>query len=182
MSVDTRRRLLDAASDAVRARGYHAVSFRELADVLDIKSASVHYHFAQKADLGCAIVEDYRTAFFAELNARLSDRHSPAARLRAMRDVYRQALHDDQLHCLCGMLGAEARGLPAPVRDAVNAFFEANIDWVRDALAPGIRERGKRARQFIATLQGAMMLAGSLDDLALFDEATARLLKDASHW
>ena len=36
--------LQDAAEIAMRSRGYHGVSFRELADDVGIKSASVHYY------------------------------------------------------------------------------------------------------------------------------------------
>ena len=53
---ETIDRLLDAAEDGMRLRGYHAVSFRELAMALGIKSASVHYYFRQKEDLGLALV------------------------------------------------------------------------------------------------------------------------------
>ena len=182
MSTETRNRLIEIATDAVRRRGYHAVSFRDLAGSLGIKSASVHYHFPQKEDLGAAIVADYATAYFAELERRTHRSSTPTARLRAMRDVYRDALGDAELHCLCGMLGAEARGLPDALRGSVNAFFEANVAWVREALPPGVRDRRSRARQFVATLQGAMMLAGSLDDASVFDDATSRLLRDAGGW
>ena len=51
--------LLNAAERRVRRSGYNAVSFRDLADDVGIKSASVHYHFPQKADLGVALVERY---------------------------------------------------------------------------------------------------------------------------
>ena len=180
MSTDTRRRLIDAATTSVRMRGYHAVSFRDLADDLGIRSASVHYHFARKEDLGLALVEAYSAAFFDALDARERGARTTAARLRAFRDVYRDALHASEHHCLCGMLGAEARGLPAELAAAVNAFFEANVARAADAL--GGQGRAARARQFVATLQGAMMLAGSLGDPTVFDDATDALLKDAATW
>jgi len=182
MTRDTCSHLIDAATDQVRRRGYHAVSFRDLAGALAIKSASVHYHFPQKEDLGQAIVSDYAEAFFAALEARVSGVTTSIGRLRALRELYREALGRSDTHCLCGMLGAEARGLPEPLRRSVNAFFEANVDWVREALPPGTRDRRARARQFIATLQGAMMLAGSLDDASVFDDAASRLLQDAAAW
>ncbi len=182
MSSDTRTRLIEAATDQMRHRGYHAVSFRDLADTLDIKSASVHYHFPQKEDLGQAITHAYSTTFFSALEERVSSVTTSIGRLRAIRDLYHDALTQSEAHCLCGMLGAEAQGLPEPLRQAVNAFFEANVTWVSQALPKGTRDRNARARQFVATLQGAMMLAGSLDDPTVFDDSTSRLLKDAAAW
>ena len=43
--TDTRLDILDTAEQRMRDVGYHSVSFRDLADDLGIKSASVHYHF-----------------------------------------------------------------------------------------------------------------------------------------
>jgi AcrR family transcriptional regulator len=53
--------LLDAAEKRIRKCGYNAVSFRDLAVDADIKSASVHYHFPRKEDLGLALVQRYST-------------------------------------------------------------------------------------------------------------------------
>ena len=48
-------KLMDAAENSVRMRGYHAVSFRDLADELGIKSSSVHHYFPRKEDLAVAV-------------------------------------------------------------------------------------------------------------------------------
>ena len=47
----------------MRAVGYNAVSFRDLADDLKVKNASIHYHFRKKADLGVELVERYTERF-----------------------------------------------------------------------------------------------------------------------
>jgi TetR/AcrR family transcriptional regulator, transcriptional repressor for nem operon len=52
--------LLDATERRMRAGGYHAVSFRDVAADVGIRSASVHHHFPQKADLGTALVRRYQ--------------------------------------------------------------------------------------------------------------------------
>ena len=170
---ETIDRLLDAAEDGVRLRGYHAVSFRDLADDLGIKSASVHYHFRQKEDLGVALVERYRDRFFADLEARTAGAKSGAEKLHAFCQAYRAALVGSDRICLCGMLGAETCGLPAPLSDAVSGFFRANMDWIDDALSGDLPppERKALAAALLSTLQGAMMLAVSLDDHGVFDDA-----------
>jgi TetR/AcrR family transcriptional repressor of nem operon len=171
--------LQDAAEIAMRSRGYHGVSFRELADDVGIKSASVHYYFPQKEDLAVALVTRYSKTFFADLDRRAGS--APLSRLlRTFCDAYRSALERSERACLCGMLGAESWGLPKPVVDAVAAFFEANMVWIGRALPKGLTPRGRRIRsaQILATLQGGMMIATTLKDLSLFDDVVKRVLAD----
>lgn len=170
-------RLLDAAETAVRARGYHAVSFRELADELGIKSASVHYYFRQKEDLGLALVARYRARFFEALDAATAHANTSDARLRAFAGVYRVALVGSESICLCGMLGAECSGLPPSLAAAVADFFKANIDWLVTSMdtTQAMRDRRDRATTIVATLQGAMMIATSLKNHRHFDAAAAGL-------
>ena len=169
---ETIDRLMDAAEAGMRQRGYHAVSFRDLADELGIKSASVHYYFRQKEDLGLALVERYANRFFDTLMNEVAGAETETARIAAFCKVYRSALTGDERICLCGMLGSESRGLPEKLSQAVAGFFEANIKWLANAMSSNrpLRERRRRATQIVAALQGAMMLAGSLGDYKLFDQ------------
>ncbi|MGI9479044.1 MAG: TetR/AcrR family transcriptional regulator [Hyphomicrobiaceae bacterium] len=175
---ETRDKLMDAAESGMRLRGYHAVSFRELADELGIKSASVHYHFRAKEDMGLALVARYAQRFFAALEAKAARAETPDARVRAFAQVYRDALVGSDRICLCGMLGAESCGLPAVVSAAVAGFFESNIAWLVDALPTELSaaHRRKRARHIVAALQGGMMLASSLNDHRVFDSVVQDLL------
>ena len=58
--ADRRSAILDVAERRIRAHGYNGFSFREIADEIGIKSASVHYHFPTKADLAAAVAKRYR--------------------------------------------------------------------------------------------------------------------------
>jgi len=176
--TSTTERLMDAAESRMRLNGYHAVSFRELADDLGIKSASVHYHFPQKEDLGLALVERYSERFFAAVNARAAKAKTPKEKVAAFCKTYEEALKTSDKICLCGLLGAESCGLPEDLSKAVAAFFDANIKWVWQAL-PSDMEAAKRkatATQTVATLQGAMMLAISLRSPKTFETAAKTLL------
>ena len=168
--------VLDAAEQRMRAGGYHAVSFRDLATDVGIRSASVHHHFPQKADLGAALVSRYRERFLSGLMR--SRDLPPDGRLRAFCDAYRQAFRAADAVCLCGMLGAESHGLPENVGAAVRDFFAANIAWVADCLPPGLPadERRDEAAGIVATLQGAMMLAATFRDPALLDRSISQVL------
>src|SRR5690606_40708940 len=52
---DTAQQIIDLAEDAIATKGYSAFSFREIAALMGIKSASIHYHFPTKPHLGLAV-------------------------------------------------------------------------------------------------------------------------------
>ncbi len=162
--MDTVEKLLDATERRIRRNGYHAVSFRDLADELGIKSSSVHYHFRRKEDLGKAVVERYSKRFFEALDT------SPDP-LAAYCDVFERALEDDEAICLCGVLGAETRGLPVEVSAEVKRFFEDNLTWLTNHLGGA-----NKAAMTLSALEGGMLIAQSLDDLTIFDRVKAGLL------
>lgn len=167
--------ILDAAERYMRAGGYDAVSFRDLAEEAGIKSSSVHYHFPQKADLGKAVVQRYTDNVLSALGAPDDVADSPFDRVRRLCEVYRTALSDDGLICLCCVLGAEARDLPAPVATAVNGFFERVLDWIKAALRDE-QAPAPSGPQILASLQGAMILAMATKQPTLFDETVTGIL------
>src|SRR3954463_4416416 len=58
-AAETRQAIIQAAADLLQKVGYRSFSFRDLAEVVGVRSASNHYHFRTKADLGVALVEWY---------------------------------------------------------------------------------------------------------------------------
>ncbi len=175
--ADTSNRLLDAAEQRIRTSGYHAVSFRDLAEDLGIKSSSVHYYFRQKEDLGVALVHRYTERFEGALAQIHQD--SVAECLQAFCGLYRASLIANDTLCLCGMLGVESGGLPESVVKAVQQFLKSNIDWVARTLPAEqmLAERQGQAATLVAGLQGAMMMAVCMKDFAYFDLAVAQLLQ-----
>lgn len=170
---DTRTQILDLAEHAIRLRGYHAVSFRDLADEMGIKSASIHYHFRHKEDLGLAVVDRYAEVLQGGLGAP-GEQSWPEA-LAMFCQVYRDALRKSGVQCLCGMLAAESRGLPDKVADRVARFFQDNIAWLVASMPAGTANRQERAEDIQCALQGAMTVAVSLQDPLILDRVAARL-------
>ena len=164
----------------MRLRGYHAVSFRDLADELGIKSASVHYYFRKKEYLGIAVVERYFERFFYALADRAANTTNSNELIAAFCQTYQAALKSSDKMCLCGLLGAEICGLPEPVGNSVRAFFNANIDWVASALPDSLPATQKQAKaaQIVSTLQGAMMLSTGLINHKILDDAIEEIITD----
>ena len=172
----TKKKLLDAASSLVQTRGYNGFSFHDLAAAVGITTASIHYHFPTKADLGQQLVKRYTAEFMAALGDPKAS--SLSQRLRHYVGLFRAALSEGRM-CLCGMVGAEVDGVPAEVSAEVREFFRANELWLMQVFegagAHTATARGK-ARLFLSALEGAMLIARASGDTGSFDDATKTAL------
>src|SRR5205807_7981043 len=125
--TDMREAVMAAARATVQAHGYNALSFRELAKRVGIKSASVHYHFPTKGDLGAALARRYTedgANYLAELLATSSD---PPWCMDRYTEIFRSALANDNRLCLCGIMSAALGDLPPEVRAVGDKCAEVNV-------------------------------------------------------
>jgi TetR/AcrR family transcriptional repressor of nem operon len=82
------------------------------------------------------------------------------------------------------MLAAEYTTLPKPMKAELKEFFDENERWLGSVLEVGRAKKNLRftgdAREMavllISSLEGAMMLARSYDDVARFEGTAERLL------
>lgn len=168
--LDTRETILTLARTTAQAHGYGGLSFRELAKAVGIKSASIHYHFPTKADLGAALARRYAEDAAAAL-AGIAEAHAkPAKRLRRYTDIFRRALENDNRMCMASYMAAEYDDLPDAVKQEVQAFANLNIIWLAEALLP-IDGKGAKARAhaIYAAIGGAQLAARSRNDVTLYD-------------
>jgi len=167
----TTDRLLDAAERRLRTAGYNGFSFRDLAQDVGIKSASVHHHFPTKEALVTRLAERYGAAFMAGL----ADAPEGERRIEAYRRAFRGSIEDGFQMCLCGVLGAESLALPETVRAQNRRSLERLARHLADGLAGTTDDPEGRALAVLATLEGALILARAFGDVAVFDRATATL-------
>ena len=172
----TVEKLLDAAETRMRSGGFHAVSFRDLAEDLSIKSASVHYYYRHKEDLGAAVVARYSESFISSLNAALGDRDGAKTRLSVVCEAFKTALAEKDQICLCGVMGAEALGLPDPVREQVALFLRGVTNWIAEGFVQdNFSDANARALTILSALEGGMILAVSLGDNDVLDAVAGQL-------
>jgi TetR/AcrR family transcriptional regulator, transcriptional repressor for nem operon len=168
--------ILRAAEARMRRDGFHGFSFRDLATDVGIKSASVHYHFPTKADLGVSLMRNYQEHMLAAFGDAEDDR-TLADKLGAVRDAYRKKLSKAGI-CLCGILAAEHAGLPAPVGEALKSYFVACRNWLISAFAgAGAGEPEKRALVFSSAVQGALLMSHAMGDQALFNRLAEEAIR-----
>jgi TetR/AcrR family transcriptional repressor of nem operon len=163
MADKMREKILEAAERRARAGGYNGFSFRDLAEDVGIKSASIHYHFPTKASLAEALVRRYAARACGELGEAGSVGASEAT--RRVCNLFERALVADDKMCLCGLFGAERDALPPLVARATADFFRDLIAFLREA---GDGERSDVSPEaLVAALEGGLILARSLGDPAI---------------
>jgi TetR/AcrR family transcriptional repressor of nem operon len=179
----TRNRILDIAERLVQQRGFNGFSYADVARELGLTKPALHYHFANKSDLGTALITRYTDRFLAALALFDAERASGAAKLEGYVDLYRQVVREERM-CLCGMLAAEYRTLPDAMGTAVRRFFDDNERWLdaamtegeRDGTLTAVRDARAAARMVISCLQGATLVSRPYGDTAHFEAAAQQLL------
>lgn len=182
---DTADRILDLAERLVQTRGFNAFSYADIARQLGVTTASLHYHFPTKGDLGQHLIERYSEAFAGALDRIDASDVSAGAKLKTYVNLYSRVLNEDRM-CLCGMLAADYTTLPEPMRVAVTRFFELNERWLTGVLIQG-QEAGdlhvsgepvEAARLLLSSLEGGMLVARTFGEPARFQTIADRLLAD----
>lgn len=183
--VSTRDAIIELAQASIAERGYASFSFRELADALGIKSASVHYHFPTKSDLGVAVASQYRAMFAKFLTTLDSKTLAPQQNIKEFVQVYRQEARNSLRMTVCIMLATEAKQLPEPVQQELALFYQFNIQWLKKQLsAMGLpaKTNNARAKQIMAILQGGLIGAKAQNDMSYFNHAADLVEELLTQW
>ncbi|MDV2449674.1 TetR/AcrR family transcriptional regulator [Xanthomonas hortorum] len=165
--------ILAAAARTAQAHGYGGLNFRDLAEAVGIKSASIYYHFPSKADLGAAVAKRYWEDTAQTLETFVAESADPQAALRRYPAIFRQSLERDNRMCLCSFMAAEYDDLPDAVKIEVQTFTDINVAWLVKLLSAASMatpaQNEQRARAIFAAVAGAQLVARSRADLSLYD-------------
>ncbi len=92
---DNRRQLiLDAAARLFARSGYHATSMRDIASAAGMLPGSVYYHFASKEALLLAVYDEGVARIASRVDAAVSKKRNPRARLEAACAAHLEMLLD----------------------------------------------------------------------------------------
>jgi TetR/AcrR family transcriptional regulator, transcriptional repressor for nem operon len=184
----TSERILDIAERLVQTRGFNNFSYADIASELGITTASLHYHFPGKAELGLAVITRSAQRFSHALHQIEQGQPTARAKLQAYAGLYADVLRGKRM-CMCGILAAEYQTLPKPMRTEVIRFFDENQQWLSDLLTEGRSDHtlnfsgavDDAAQNILSTLEGAMLVARPYGDLQRFNAAANHLLGSLSN-
>lgn len=183
---DARTRLLEAARDIIREKGFAATSVDDLCRAAAVTKGSFFHHFESKEALGVAAAEFWArttTEFFAA--APYHAPTDPRDRVLAYVAFRRSIISDDlvEFTCLVGTMAEEVHATSPAIREACAAsiFGHAATLEADIAAALAMREAGggpsaaSLARHTQAVIQGAFVLAKAGNDPALARESLDHL-------
>lgn len=160
------QRIAEVAQNLVQEFGYNGFSFEHIAKEVGMRKASVHHHFASKADLGVAVVQLYIHEFEDALQVILANAKIATQRLTAYADLFEATFANQQHLCVCGMLSAECNSLDTAVKQEVNQFFQLNMTWLTLVVQEGIdsgtlkkvNDAPALAQTCLSLLEGSMLV------------------------
>lgn len=173
-SCETAEKILDAAQEMLYKAGYNAFSYRDISEIVGIKTSSIHYHFPVKADLATALAKRWRKYFAGALSAIDAGAATPSGKLKALFQSFSRKLKERCSVCPCSMLSTDFANIPESARSEVRASWEDAERWIAGVLEEG-RRRGEFhfkgdpesvALSIFASIEGATISASTFHEEA----------------
>lgn len=178
----TRENIIDLAEELIRTKGYNAFSYGDIAAVLHIRNAAIHYHFPAKADLGVSVVERELSKI---ADTRAQSGHLPGSQqLRMLVRTFYGSSRKGWI-CLNGSLTPDYLTLPPSLQQKVKDMSESILEWMTECLEEGQKD-GSLQFQGLAQDRALLVVSALLSSLLLsrvmggqvFDRMLDQLLKD----
>ena len=140
-----------SAERLVQQRGFNGFSYADIAAELGITKASLHYHFASKADLGRGADRPLHRALRAARSRRSTPSAGRAGEARTPTPASTPTVLSERAHVPVRHARRRVQTLPEPMRDAVIALLRANEAWLARVLEAG---RGDGTLRFTGYARG----------------------------
>lgn len=132
--MTTRDHIVELADTLIRQKGYNAFSFYDISGRIGIKTASVHYYFPAKSDLGVAVIEAHIENLGEVI--RQYQNKTPGKKLDRFLAIYSRIKKENKV-CLVGSLATDFNTLDRKVQEKLKSFSEVMLGWVSDFLEEG---------------------------------------------
>lgn len=134
IAMTTREIIVDKADQYIRDKGYNGFSFKDISNDIGIKTASIHYHFPAKSDLGVATIKEH-IARCEALKKKVAN-ESPLTKLEAFLEVQAQIKKENKV-CIVGSLATDLNTLDVAIKAELQVFAQIVISWLTEILIEG---------------------------------------------
>lgn len=176
--MSTRETIITLGDHLIRDKGFNAFSFYDIAKTLNIKNASIHYHFPSKTDLGIAVLRKQRDGLKSLIEA--NSTKSPYTKLHAFLSIYSRIKEEGKV-CIVGSLATDLNSVDEKIAQELKTLAHDILFWVTQILEEGKRKKVFSFRETARTralLIITNMLA-AVQVTRLTDEKDFSLIKNA---
>ena len=163
--TSTQIKILEEAECLIQTKGYNAFSYKDISDIVQIKTSSIHYHYSSKELLGVAVIQ-YQIDKLSPLllNIQKDPLSSPQQKILALIELIFSTTYKDRFRmCLGGMLAAELLSLPESLKSQVVVFFDLLSTWIEKV------SLNKKSKQLLMLLEGGLLFARLYDEESFLD-------------
>ncbi len=186
LKMNRAQEIKQVAHQLMLEKGYSGFSYADIAAVIGIQKASIHYHFPSKDNLVQSVLQDYRRSASDSLRKFEDTAANPRGKLENYFAYWADRLANEPTHiCLCAMLASENSILPEEAQCEIQAHFEEMRKWIQSVLQEA-QEQGMlfpshlsleaEAASILAVVHGGMLAARAYRDKQQFTMVTEALL------
>ncbi|MBY7143545.1 TetR/AcrR family transcriptional regulator [Virgibacillus sp. NKC19-3] len=182
---NTETKIIETGEVLIQERGVNGFSFADIANIVGIRKASIHYYFPTKIDLVKSVLEHYIKHFFTSLDDRCCNLRSLEEVLTAYTEQFKNSLQKNYQVCLCSMLSMESFSLNNELRQEINTFFNKNVLWLQKKLEEfhiPEEQASTMANHLFVVIQGAQLITQNLRDISYFDSVASKEINSICSW
>lgn len=182
-------RILKEAKTLLQKRGFHAFSYRDISNIVGVKTSSIHYYFPTKEDLVREVVVQHKEEAKLMLDALLNEptKNSKQKLSLFLENIFASTYLKERRMCLGGMLAIDVLTIEGGVQEEIKEFFTMLTQFLKELLSQG-KAQGEfsfqgdpqeRAKDILAQLEGALLLARLYREEQYLKAAKNQILKVA---
>jgi AcrR family transcriptional regulator len=181
--MNTREQIIETANNLLIERGFNGFSYKNIAELMCIKTSSIHYHFPTKTDLGIAIIQMHRDILEQVVNE--SDKKTPLEKMNRLFLYYKQLAAEKKV-CIVGSLTSDINTLDGPLREELLKFAKEVTSWAALILDEGqsqqifkhMDDNKLKAKLILTNLLALVQMSRIENSKHSFDSATQLLLDE----
>ncbi len=157
--TQTKERILDRARQLLQRSGFNGFSYNDISSSLGVKNAAVHYHYSSKADLGLALVKQFREYLHERTDPFMKHGGSAIEQLEGLFQFTLSECNQNNELCPLGALATDFIGLPDEMKRETRLLMQETHTWLTRVLEVG-REQNEIDYKGDASAKAIGILAG----------------------
>ncbi|HEY1405679.1 MAG TPA: TetR/AcrR family transcriptional regulator [Spirochaetota bacterium] len=130
--------ILDVAENLILRHGYTNFSYDDIAKIVKIRKASIHYHYPKKEDLGLAFID--RIMNKIREYGMTQERSAAKEKIESVFEMFMKLSDGNKRICPFDVMSAEYENLPKKLQKKVVLFFSSFDEYIVGIIRSGIGE------------------------------------------